>query len=76
MVKQHIDSFNHFLNVDIHNIIMSKHNRRIESEVDPNFYLQYNKIRVEKPSYKIDHEIINPTPHECRIRDLTYSGDI
>jgi len=55
---------------------MSKHNRRIESEVDPNFYLQYNKIRVEKPSYKIDHEIINPTPHECRIRDLTYSGDI
>jgi DNA-directed RNA polymerase III subunit RPC2 len=42
LVKQHIDSFNHLLNVDIQKIITSKHNRRITSDVDPTFYLQYN----------------------------------
>jgi DNA-directed RNA polymerase III subunit RPC2 len=75
-VKQHIDSFNHLLNVDIQKIIASKHNRRITSDVDPTFYLQYNQIRVSKPTYKIDHEVIFPTPQECRIRDLTYAADI
>lgn len=62
--------------MDVQNIIRSKHNRRIESDVDPNFYLQYNSIRIDTPSYRVDHEVIRPTPHECRLRDLTYAGDI
>lgn len=76
LVKQHIDSFNQLITVDVQNIIRSKHNRRIESDVDPNFYLQYNNIRIDTPSYRVDHEVIRPTPHECRLRDLTYAGDI
>ena len=46
LYKQHIDSFSHLLNHDLPLIILSKHNRRITSDIDPNFYLQYNAIRV------------------------------
>ena len=39
LVKQHIDSFNYFINVDLEKII--KANERVKSDVDPHFYLKY-----------------------------------
>jgi len=39
LVRQHIDSFNYFINVDIKKIVQA--NEKITAEVDPSFYLKY-----------------------------------
>ncbi|KAG1084293.1 hypothetical protein G6F42_021850 [Rhizopus arrhizus] len=75
LVKQHIDSFNYFINVDLGKII--KANEKVTSDVDPHFYLKYTGIRVGSPE-RTDADVANRsyTPHECRLRDLTYSANI
>ncbi|GAA5896402.1 hypothetical protein JCM5296_002722 [Sporobolomyces johnsonii] len=75
LVKQHIDSFNYFVDVDLQAILRA--NARITSDVDPNFYLEYLDIRVGSPE-RPDENAINPsiTPHECRLRDLSYSAPV
>ena len=40
LVKQHMDSFNYFVNNDIKKIVRSKHNERVTCDADPNFYLK------------------------------------
>lgn len=75
LVKQHLDSYNYFVDVDLKKII--KANELVLSDVDPEFYVKYLDIRVghkstSKPGVK---EVILP-PHECRLRDLTYSAPI
>ncbi|EPQ30816.1 uncharacterized protein PFL1_01715 [Pseudozyma flocculosa PF-1] len=75
LVKQHIDSYNYFVDVDLKNII--KANEKITSDIDPKFYLKYTDIVVGEPQRNdpdaIDRSI---TPHECRLRDITYSAHI
>lgn len=39
LVKQHIDSFNYFIDVGIRKIVEA--NRTITSDIDPNFFLEY-----------------------------------
>lgn len=46
LVKQHIDSFNHFVNVDIKKIVQA--NKLVLSDADPLFYLKYLDVRVGK----------------------------
>lgn len=75
LVKQHLDSYNYFVDVDLKKII--KANELVLSDVDPDFYLKYLDIRIghrltSAPGTK---EVILP-PHECRLRDLTYSAPI
>uniref|UniRef100_A0A1B6DRA4 DNA-directed RNA polymerase subunit beta n=1 Tax=Clastoptera arizonana TaxID=38151 RepID=A0A1B6DRA4_9HEMI len=75
LVKQHIDSFNYFINKDIKNIV--KANERVLSDVDPLFYVKYLDIYVGMPDVEEGFGIIrSTTPHECRLRDLTYSAPI
>ncbi|KAL8293434.1 hypothetical protein RQP46_000135 [Phenoliferia psychrophenolica] len=75
LVKQHIDSFNYFVDVDLKAIL--KANARITSDVDPGFFLEYDDIRVGAPE-RPDENAINSsiTPHECRLRDLSYSAPV
>jgi DNA-directed RNA polymerase III subunit RPC2 len=75
LVKQHIDSFNYFVDVDIKNIV--KANNKVTSDVDPRFWLKYVNINVGFPD-RTDIEAIDKsvTPHECRLRDITYSAPI
>jgi DNA-directed RNA polymerase III subunit RPC2 len=75
LVKQHIDSFNYFVDVDLKNIL--KANNKITSDVDPKFWLKYTDIRVGFPQ-RTDSDAIDlsVTPHECRLRDTTYSAQI
>lgn len=75
LVKQHIDSFNYFVDVELQAILRA--NARITSDVDPNFYLEYTDIRVGAPE-RPDEGAANPTiaPHECRLRDLSYSAPV
>ncbi|ODV80085.1 DNA-directed RNA polymerase III [Suhomyces tanzawaensis NRRL Y-17324] len=75
LVKQHLDSFNYFVDVDLKKIIRA--NELVLSDVDPEFYLKYLDIRVGHKSSSAPgtKEVILP-PHECRLRDLTYSAPI
>lgn len=75
LVKQHIDSFNYFINVDIKKIVQA--NDKVMSDADPMFYLKYNNVVVGKPDVEDGFNITKETtPHECRLRDMTYSAPI
>uniref|UniRef100_A0A069DXS3 DNA-directed RNA polymerase subunit beta n=1 Tax=Panstrongylus megistus TaxID=65343 RepID=A0A069DXS3_9HEMI len=75
LVKQHIDSFNYFIGVDIKKIM--KANEKVHSDADPSFYLKYLNIYVGMPDIEEGFNITrSTTPHECRLRDLTYSAPI
>ncbi|KAJ3572781.1 hypothetical protein NP233_g2853 [Leucocoprinus birnbaumii] len=75
LVKQHIDSFNYFVDTDIKNIV--KANNKITSDVDPRFWLKYVDINVGFPD-RNEMETVEKkvTPHECRLRDTTYGAPI
>ncbi|CAL1540930.1 unnamed protein product [Lymnaea stagnalis] len=75
LVKQHIDSFNYFINVEIKKIM--KANDKVLSDADPNFYLKYLNIYVGMPNVQESLGIAQSiSPHECRLRDITYSAPI
>ena len=80
MVKQHIDSFNFFIEVELRKIV--KANRTILSDIDPRFYLHYTDIYIGRPT-RVDEELSEHsnfqstvTPNECRLRDSTYAAPI
>ncbi|CAK8685075.1 unnamed protein product [Clavelina lepadiformis] len=75
LVKQHIDSFNYLINVDIKNIL--KANKKVLSDADPNWYLEYLDIHVGTPDIEESFNVTRAvSPHECRLRDMTYSAPI
>lgn len=41
LVRQHIDSFDYFINHDIKKIVRAKGNQVVRSDSDPNFYLRW-----------------------------------
>ena len=78
LVKQHIDSFNYFIEVELKKII--KANQTVLSEVEPKFYLNYTNIYVGKPT-RLGEDPTSwtsapVTPNECRLRDATYAAPI
>ncbi|CZR53893.1 probable DNA-directed RNA polymerase III second-largest chain [Phialocephala subalpina] len=77
LVKQHIDSFNYFVEHEIKDIL--KANNRVTSDVDKNFFLEYTDIRIGFPE-RLEFDDRRPlneiTPNECRLRDLTYNAPI
>lgn len=75
LVKQHLDSYNYFVDVDLKKIV--KANQLVLSDVDPSFYLKYLDIRVGcKSNGDPTKPEVDLPPHECRLRDLTYSAPI
>lgn len=74
LVKQHIDSYNYFVDVEIKKIVQA--NKRVVSDVDPNFYLEYTDIRVGLPERTDPDSSAEITPNECRLRDMTYSAPV
>eukprot|EP00794_Sanderia_malayensis_P007070 gene7070-7865_t len=75
LVKQHIDSFNYFINTEIKQIMVA--NGKVTTEADPVWYLKYLNISVGNPdveeSFNVSRSV---SPHECRLRDLSYSAPI
>ncbi len=77
LVKQHIDSYNFFVDHDIKEIVRA--NRTIRSDVQSGFYLEFTDIRVEQPTRqdfndgKLQSHV---TPNECRLRDMTYAAPV
>ena len=83
LVKQHIDSFNYFVEVELKKIV--KANRTVLSDVDAKFYLTYTDIYVGRPSRPEEDNIRDVvrgqtastiTPNECRLREATYAAPI
>ncbi|KAK6916109.1 RNA polymerase Rpb2, domain 5 [Dillenia turbinata] len=74
LVKQHLDSFNYFVNTGIKKIV--KANDRITSSIHPNIFLRYKDVRIGEPSVVVDTVSERLTPHMCRLCDMTYSAPI
>ena len=75
LVKQHIDSFNYFINVDMRKVVLA--NETVTSDADPSFYLKYLNITVGSPDVEESFNVTRQVaPHECRLRDITYSAPI
>lgn len=74
LARQQIDSFNFFVEEEIQKIV--KANEVVDSDIDHNFYLKYTGIRVSKPTIEENMITLDVSPNECRLRDLTYSGNI
>lgn len=74
LVKLHIDSFNHFIETEIRNIVQA--NSRV-SVPSFNWWLEYNNVYIKTPTVN-DGSVVasRVTPHDCRLRDLTYAGEI
>ena len=76
LVKQQIDSFNFLIEEDLRNIVMAAGNRMLTCDADPDWYLQYLDVRVGTPTQKVHYADKRLTPHDCRLRDMTYSAPI
>lgn len=78
LVKQHIDSYNHFVDVELKKIIQA--NKIVRSDVDERFRLEYTDIRVGRPNRQEEDDLenhhSNVTPNECRLRDMTYAAPV
>ncbi|PPJ55302.1 hypothetical protein CBER1_06398 [Cercospora berteroae] len=77
LIKQHTDSFDYFIDVELKKII--KANEQIISD-NPKKWIKFTDIRVGKPSRVEDARAgyvqTEVTPNECRLRDMTYSAPI
>jgi DNA-directed RNA polymerase III subunit RPC2 len=78
LLNHHIASFDHLVCVELKKILLNESNKEIRSSIDPDFVVRYTNIRVLNPREIIakGHPPKKITPHECRVRDLTYRGDI
>lgn len=80
LVKQHLDSYNHFIAVDMKHIVRA--NELVTSDADPSFYLKFVDVQLGQPSVEEEFssertwETDKFTPQECRLRDTTYSAPI
>lgn len=75
LVKQHLDSFNHLVDIEVKQIVEA--NKRVTVDNDPNFYLLFTDVSIGEPSVE-EAELIERTctPQECRLRDITYSAPV
>ena len=75
LVRQHTDSFNHFIDEGIKKILEA--NREVRCEADPSWFLRYLDIRVGKPELEEGfNQAKITTPQECRLRDVSYCAAI
>eukprot|EP00892_Ulva_mutabilis_P000434 jgi/Ulvmu1/10391/UM061_0075.1 len=76
LVKQQIDSFNYLIQEDMYNIVMADGNRMLTCDADPEWYMRYLDVRVGSPTTQVNYVERRLTPHDCRLRDMTYSAPI
>jgi DNA-directed RNA polymerase III subunit RPC2 len=77
ILRQHIDSFDHFVDIEMKEIVSSPSACEIRSDHDPKFYLRYEACWVGEPSIEEEsYSMLRATPFQCRLRDCTYSAPI
>jgi DNA-directed RNA polymerase III subunit RPC2 len=50
LMRQHIDSFDHFTKVEIKKIVAARSNQEVRSDADPKFFLRYTDIYIGEPN--------------------------
>jgi DNA-directed RNA polymerase subunit B len=74
LVRQHLDSYNEFVQKVLQQIIDEQ--GEIVTEI-PGLKVKLGKIRVDKPSVReADRAVVDVTPMEARLRNLSYSAPI
>ncbi|XP_058743797.1 DNA-directed RNA polymerase III subunit 2-like [Vicia villosa] len=74
LVKQHLDSFNYFVQTDIKKIVRA--NDRIQATRYPHIYIRFLDVRIGKPSITTDGSVEEISPQTCRLSDRTYAAPI
>ncbi|KAK0607839.1 hypothetical protein LWI29_021366 [Acer saccharum] len=75
LVKQHLESFNYFVNTDIKKIVLV--NDRLVSAVDPRIYIRFTDVRIGQPSViGVGIKKKSTTPQMCRLSGMTYFAPI
>ncbi|XP_004517248.2 DNA-directed RNA polymerase III subunit 2-like [Cicer arietinum] len=74
LVKQHLDSFNYFVNTDIKKIVRA--NNLVQSSRYPHIYLRFLDVRIGKPERIFDGSSEYVSPQTCRLSDQTYAAPI
>ena len=64
LMRQHIDSFNYFVNVDIKQIVAARSNFEVRSEADPKFFLRYTDIYVGEPNLE-EEAFVTSNGEDC-----------
>lgn len=72
LVKQHVDSYNYFINVEIKKIVQA--NEKVVSHADQTFYLKYLDIHVGKPDSVEDmhHVIVLKNPYSASLYSMFF----
>jgi DNA-directed RNA polymerase subunit B len=74
LVRQHLDSFNDFVVRGIKEIV--RENNIIPTS-DPNVYIVIKDVSIGEPQFReVEGTVVEVTPMQCRIRNLTYSAPI
>jgi DNA-directed RNA polymerase II subunit RPB2 len=74
--KLQIDSFNHFINFGIKKIFKSNNEIIINCDLF-DYVVKFSNIMIDKPYIIDDNRMIKYiTPHECRLRDISYDAVI
>jgi len=77
LLRQHIASYDFFVNHEMKAIVQSPSACEIRSNHDPKFYLRYTDCWVGEPSVEEDsYNSTRATPFQCRLRDCTYNAPI
>jgi DNA-directed RNA polymerase III subunit RPC2 len=75
LVRQHIDSFDNFIRVEMNKIIAA--NAEVKSTADGKTVIAYDAIRVGLPNAEMGYEQVKATqPNQCRLQDMTYSAPV
>ena len=67
LVRQHIESFNYFINREIKSIVRAKSNERVICDADPNSYLRCETVGL--PLCCARQQKLNPHPASCSDHD-------
>ncbi|KMS99526.1 hypothetical protein BVRB_1g022970 isoform C [Beta vulgaris subsp. vulgaris] len=73
LVKEHLDSYNYFMNTGIKKIV--RVNSEIRSSVDREIYLKFKDVKVGEPSVVLDGVAEKIKPHSCRLSNMTWALD-
>jgi hypothetical protein len=69
LVKQHIESFDYFINTELKIIMKANDTLQWKSGSTAEFTWKYLDITVGKPSVRQDGDEVVVSPHVCRLRD-------
>lgn len=78
LISCQLDNFNSFVERGIHDIVMHKSNVEIRCDVDRDWYIRYDSVKIGKPQMTDDKSLqdLDLYPQECRLRDMTYCAPI